>query len=454
MVKCYTCKSTISDNSGSFTLRGVSRIAGCEQASIAAISIAAQALGVSELHGVYQSDATTGLIKAVQAMGAKVTYVEEVVLVEGVGVGGFAAIDIEPVLCSNTMCACTIMGILATNPNLSFLISSNGDRTACNRQGDTGSIADIKAVENILRAIGVKFQYKRGLPVAIIGIEDAPPIEVSDSISHENVKTAVLMASINIQGDNSIRAKSTLPNYVEGLLRDFSADIRVERVGSEDVITIGGQKELFACKTYVPPSTSQVLYVVGAVLILCGSTVTIPQVYLDRTLESAMNIFRKMGGDASLTRSRDYECTIYVNSSRMIGAEIGVDELIDIADELPTICIVCACSSGVTRIFGLASLRDSLKSRMNAVVSGLVECGVTASIMGDVLEIRGCGGQVTGGCTLDAKGDPRVAIPFFLLGMISQRPIAVSGVDSEDLNVCVGALNRFREKGDLLSCSV
>ncbi len=66
---------------------------------------------------------------------------------------------------------------------------------------------------------------------------------------------------------------------------------------------------------------------------------------------------------------------------------------------------------------------------MQAIADGLNACGVKAVIQGDSLKIEG-NSCVFGGITIQANKDHRIAMAFYILGMVSQNPIIISGADT------------------------
>ena len=84
-----------------------------------------------------------------------------------------------------------------------------------------------------------------------------------------------------------------------------------------------------------------------------------------------------------------------------------------------------ASASGTTEMLGIAELRVKETDRIKVMADGLISCGVTVDY--DHNSMRVTKSIVTGGATLSAKDDHRIAMSFLVLGMIARTPITVTG---------------------------
>jgi 3-phosphoshikimate 1-carboxyvinyltransferase len=95
-------------------------------------------------------------------------------------------------------------------------------------------------------------------------------------------------------------------------------------------------------------------------------------------------------------------------------------------DEYPILAVAAAFASGETRMRGLSELRVKESDRLAAVAAGLKAGGVACAIEGDDLIVEG--GKPRGGGLAATHMDHRIAMSFLVMGLASQRPMAVDDV--------------------------
>jgi len=94
-------------------------------------------------------------------------------------------------------------------------------------------------------------------------------------------------------------------------------------------------------------------------------------------------------------------------------------------DEYPVLAVAAAFASGETRMNGLHELRVKESDRLEAVADGLAANGVEHAVEGDDLIVRGGEGRVRGGGTVATHMDHRIAMSFLVMGLATERPVAV-----------------------------
>ena len=94
-------------------------------------------------------------------------------------------------------------------------------------------------------------------------------------------------------------------------------------------------------------------------------------------------------------------------------------------DEYPVLAIAAAFASGTTRMRGLGELRVKESDRLAAIARGLAACGAKVEIAGDDLIVHGTGRPPEGGSTIAVALDHRIAMSFLVLGMASQKSVAI-----------------------------
>jgi 3-phosphoshikimate 1-carboxyvinyltransferase len=94
-------------------------------------------------------------------------------------------------------------------------------------------------------------------------------------------------------------------------------------------------------------------------------------------------------------------------------------------DEYIILAVVAAFATGATRMNGLQELRVKESDRLAATAAGLFANGVSVSVEGDDLIVEGGAGRCFGGGLVQTHLDHRLAMSFLVMGLASQRPVAV-----------------------------
>lgn len=95
-------------------------------------------------------------------------------------------------------------------------------------------------------------------------------------------------------------------------------------------------------------------------------------------------------------------------------------DLSDCIDLLPTMAVLAAAAQGESILSGISRARLKESDRVAAVKEGLQRMGIPVREERDTLSITGAG---PAGCTIDAKGDHRIAMAFSILGVLAGNTI-------------------------------
>ena len=116
---------------------------------------------------------------------------------------------------------------------------------------------------------------------------------------------------------------------------------------------------------------------------------------------------------------------VRVQHSELHGITIPADRAASMIDEYPILSVAAASATGTTQMLGVAELRVKETDRLKVMADGLISCGVTVDY--DDNSMRVTNSVVSGGATLSAQHDHRIAMSFLTLGLIAEAPITVTG---------------------------
>ncbi len=115
--------------------------------------------------------------------------------------------------------------------------------------------------------------------------------------------------------------------------------------------------------------------------------------------------------------------------SPLKGVEVPPERAPSMIDEFPILAVLAAFAEGTTVMRGIGELRVKESDRIDATARGLEACGVEVEETEDTLTVHGRGAQgVSGGATVAAHLDHRIAMSFLVLGLAAARSVTVDDV--------------------------
>ena len=409
--------------SSSRPLKGEVSIPGDKSISHRSLILGALAIGQTRITGLLEGQDVLDTARAMVGFGAQVEKVEGGEwYVEGVGVGGFA--EPETVVdCGNSGTGVRlIMGAMATTPiNVTF----TGDHSLNSRP--MGRVTDP------LSKFGVAtFGRSKGrLPMTIVGARSPIPIQYTVPVPSAQVKSALLLAGLNVPGDTIITETEKTRDHTERMLSSFGAEIKVEDYPNRRLITLSGYSELKGQNVRVPSDPSSAAFPICAAITVEGSDILVPNITLNETRAGLFTTLIEMGANLSFENEREESGEPVADiracfSPDLQGIEVPPERAASMIDEYPILAVVAANASGETRMRGVRELRVKESDRIDAMAKGLRSNGVSVDEGEDWWIVKGNGaGSVKGGSTCQTFLDHRIAMSFLILGLSSQKYIDI-----------------------------
>ena len=404
-------------------LKGQVSIPGDKSISHRSLMLGALAIGQTRITGLLEGQDVLDTARAMVSFGAQVEKVEGGEwYVEGVGVGGFA--EPETVVdCGNSGTGVRlIMGAMATTPiNVTF----TGDHSLNSRP--MGRVTDP------LSKFGVAtFGRSKGrLPMTIVGARSPIPIQYTLPVPSAQVKSALLLAGLNVPGDTIITETEKTRDHTERMLSSFGAEIKVEDYPNRRLITVSGYSELKGQNVRVPSDPSSAAFPICAAITVEGSDILVPNITLNETRAGLFTTLIEMGANLSFENEREESGEPVADiracfSPDLQGIEVPPERAASMIDEYPILAVVAANASGETIMRGVRELRVKESDRIEAMAKGLRSNGVSVDEGEDWWIVKGNGpGSVKGGSTCQTFLDHRIAMSFLILGLSSQKHIEI-----------------------------
>lgn len=326
-------------------LTGTANVPGDKSISHRSLILGAMAVGETRVTGLLEGQDVLDTAKAMRAFGADVMRDDAGTWhVNGVGVGGFAEPE-DVIDCGNAGTGVRlIMGCMATTP-----ISATFTGDASLRGRPMGRITDP------ISLFGAQSYGRQGgrLPMTIVGAANPVPVRYVTPMPSAQVKSAVLLAGLNAQGQTVVVEKEATRDHSERMLAGFGAEITTEKTDEGYVITLTGQPELKPQTITVPRDPSSAAFPVCAALITEGSDVLVPNIGLNPTRAGLFTTLREMGADLTFENERveggepvaDLRARF---SDNMQGIEVPPERAPSMIDEYPILSVVAALSGGKT----------------------------------------------------------------------------------------------------------
>jgi 3-phosphoshikimate 1-carboxyvinyltransferase len=403
-------------------LTGKAAVPGDKSISHRALIIGALTVGETVISGLLEGDDVRRTAAAMRLLGAHATRDDAGQWrIHGVGVGGFAQPrDVLDFANSGTGVRLT-MGAVATTP---ITVMFTGDASLRKRP--------MQRVLGPLALFGARAEPRDSgmLPVTLIGAHHPAPVEYRLQVASAQVKSALLLAALNVPGRSTIIERAATRDHTERMLKAFGANISVEQCAGESVISITGHTELRPSPIEVPGDPSSAAFPLVAGLIVPGSDVVLERVMLNPRRTGLIETLLEMGGRIEIRNRRasggDEIGDIRVCHSTLKAVEVPPERAPAMIDEYPVLAVAAAFAEGETVMRGLDELRVKESDRLSALAAGLSANGIRCVESADSLAVQGMGPEgVPGGGTVATHMDHRIAMSFLVMGLAAKLPVTI-----------------------------
>lgn len=281
----------------------------------------------------------------------------------------------------------------------------------------------MKRVIEPLTLMGAKIEandYKAPLHIFgtnLIGIDYISPL------ASAQVKSCVLLAGLNAEGKTSVTEPYPSRNHTELMLKYMGANITTD--GTKTTIT---PSNLEPKEINIAGDISSASYFIVAGLIVPNSEIIIKNVGLNPTRTGIIDVAKRMGGDIEIlnqeTISGEIVGDIRVRTSELKGCTIMGEDIPRLIDELPVIAVLATQAKGETIVSDAQDLRKKESDRITTVVNALKQLGANITEKEDGFIINGKT-KLEGNTELDVFHDHRLAMSFYVAGLICNKPILI-----------------------------
>ena len=309
-----------------------------------------------------------------------------------------------------------LAGVLAGRP---FRSTLTGDESLRSRP--------VERVAAPLRAMGARLTSTDGRPPLSIEGTHLTPLTWELPVASAQVKTAILLAGLQAEGQTTVREPAASRDHTERLLPLFGAP--VERSGL--TTSIRGGVRLHSVQLAVPGDVSSAAFLVVAAITRPGSEIRLDGVLLNPGRTAFLDVLRLMGAEIEVEPSGGGEAepvgTIVARSSRLHGVDVAPEIVPALIDEIPALAAAAAFAEGRFTVSGAGELRVKESDRLAALAEGLRGMGVQLEERTDGLVIDG--GRPLSGAAVHSQGDHRIAMALAIAALGAQGATEIADAE-------------------------
>jgi 3-phosphoshikimate 1-carboxyvinyltransferase len=315
-----------------------------------------------------------------------------------------------------------LAGALAGRPFLSII---SGDSSLLSRP--------MGRVVEPLRRMGAIVMGRNGdrLPPLVIRGGGLRGIDWRMEVESAQVKSAVLLAGLQAEGETTVRGGLAARDHTERMLALMGADLSFDGEGvTVRPGTLGG------ADISIPGDISSAAFLMAAAVLVPGSHLVIREVGLNPTRAGFLSLLNTMGAMIAEYEysevDREPRGTLEVRHARLRGVEVEPLRVPSMIDELPLVAVVATQAEGETVVRGASELRVKESDRIAAVCGELRKMGAYIEELPDGFVVRGP--VRLRGAEVDPRGDHRIAMALAVAALVAEGPTIIRGWECTEVS--------------------
>jgi len=384
------------------------------------IIFASLANGKSKIYNLLEGEDVLKTINAMRLMGVEIEKKENFYEVNGSGIVGL----LEPsdiIDMGNSGTSSRLLAGLVCPYNFTSFFT--GDASL--RKRPMGRVFEP------IQKFGAKIISRKNnlMPFAIIGNEDAMPIEYVMKMASAQVKSCILLASLAVKGTTTIIEPEKCRDHTEIMMKYLGLKISQENLNNGTKISYNGLQE-FAGNNFEIPNdiSSSAFFMVGALLVK-NSKILLKNIGVNSLRTGLITTLQEMGGKIALKNIREIGgekvADIEVEASSLKAIDVPASRSASMIDEYPILAIACAFANGTSKLNGLAELKVKESNRLAMIADNLQNCGVEVKIGDDFLEIKGGFAMPKNVVAVKTAMDHRIAMSFLIMGLCLENGVQI-----------------------------
>ncbi|WP_273750321.1 3-phosphoshikimate 1-carboxyvinyltransferase [Leuconostoc mesenteroides] len=403
-------------------LHGEITVPGDKSISHRALMFGAIAEGKTVIDNFLMSDDVMHTMGVFRALGVEIDHTESQAKVIGKGLTNFKAPSAGLDMGNSGTSTRLLMGLLSKQP---FDLNIFGDSSLSKRP--------LRRVADPLSMMNAQFELSNDefLPAVIKVNTELNGITYHMPVASAQVKSAILLAGIQAEGETTIIEDLPSRDHTERMLRQFGGQIKTDN----GVITVKKQSKLSGQHVLVPSDISSAAFFMVAGLITPNSEITIKKVGVNPTRDGVIKLLERMGAEITqkpIASDGEPLADITVKAQTLHGIAITAEDIPGAVDELPILALAATQAVGDTIISGAEELRVKETDRISTVISELTKLGADIDEKPDGMVIHG--GTLlhtsNGSTLLDSHGDHRIGMMNVIASLITEGDVVLTGEEA------------------------
>lgn len=403
-------------------LHGEITVPGDKSISHRALMFGAIAEGKTVIDNFLMSDDVMHTMGVFRALGVEIDHTESQAKVIGKGLTNFKAPSAGLDMGNSGTSTRLLMGLLSKQP---FDLNIFGDSSLSKRP--------LRRVADPLSMMNAQFELSNDefLPAVIKANTELNGITYHMPVASAQVKSAILLAGIQAEGETTIIEDLPSRDHTERMLRQFGGQIKTDN----GVITVKKQSKLSGQHILVPSDISSAAFFMVAGLITPNSEITIKKVGVNPTRDGVIKLLERMGAEITqkpIASDGEPLADITVKAQTLHGIAITAEDIPGAVDELPILALAATQAVGDTIISGAEELRVKETDRISTVISELTKLGADIDEKPDGMVIHG--GTLlhtsNGSTLLDSHGDHRIGMMNVIASLITEGDVVLTGEEA------------------------
>ena len=424
MKKTFTLKS-----SKCKSLKGILHVPPDKSISIRALLISSICFGNTKIFNLLESDDVLDTLKSIKKLGIKIK--KQKGAYEVYGNGGYFSDPKSDLYMGNSGTGSRLICGLICNRGVNARIT--GDVSLSSRS--------MMRIIEPLSKMNAKFRHNNGfLPIQIDDNSNSSiPINYDLKIGSAQIKSAILLAGLNLKGMVKIKEGFPSRNHTEIMLKFLGVNIKK----SKKIISLESPNFLKPRDLYIPGDFSSAAFIIVATLITKQSDVLIEGVGLNYFRIGLIDVLKKMNANIIIENKRSLNGEligdIKIKSSKLNSIKVSRRISPRLIDEYPILFVAASFAKGVSKFYGLSELKLKESDRLKAMADALTNAGVKIQEREDSIEIQGKEKNL-GGNIVQTRHDHRIAMSMLIFGLGSEKSITI-----DDMKMIKTSFPSFKE---------
>ncbi len=360
------------------------KISADKSLSIRTILLASQAIGISKISNLLESEDVLNALRVIKKLGINYKKTKKCYEIHGFGLNGYNPKNNTLINAGNsgTLGRLILSLLIKTKKKIKLI----GDKSLSKR--------DFSRVTLPLKLFGANIKSKKNsLPIIIEGTDFLRPINYVEKKGSAQCKSSVMLAALNTPGTTKIKAKKSR-NHTELLFKYLKLPIKIKTTKNFDLIKVEGLQQFNAFNYVIPGDISSSAFFIVLTILAKNSNIRLKNININKSRTGVITILKKMNCNITLKNKKIYKgektADIVVKSSdKIIGVNCPASLNSSAIDEFLIIFLIAAKAKGVSIFKNLGELNKKESPRLNFAVSFLRKMGINVERKKDNIKVYG-----------------------------------------------------------------